>query len=424
MKEVQNVVYGERDLKAIISRSRAYNSFKRKKRFVELIKKLIQINKDTHNTYTIIVLGIETSKELSEFIKKYEWYLPSGLLNYQIIIETNLELSDNSINTNYSSIFLKKLTSHYYKKANLILLNKAEKRKSINLLKYFEKLVIIDSNYYSYTESIEWQNICYNSLTKEYRKQFLDLSIDNFNRFQLEKASKKKAYCFVTGPSFSEYPNFSYLPEDLIVICNSIVKNKEFLKRVGGADLLTFADPVFHFSYNKYSQVFREEVIETFRRYKCFVAVPIHVFPLFYQHYPELREHLIGMVFHHDAGKYNIPSKENFWVRDTANILATLMLPLASVVANEVNIIGADGRKPDEKYFWAHNPTVQFNDLMSTVFEAHPSFFRDRDYKDYYDEHCQHCQKLLSHAEKKGRNFFSLTPSYIPAFTARYRSIT
>ena len=88
-------------------------------------------------------------------------------------------------------------------------------------------------------------------------------------------------------------------------------------------------------------------------------------------------------------------------------------------MTDEINIIGADGRNPDEKYFWQHSQSAQFGNLMNTVFEIHPSFFRDRDYKDYYDEHCNFLNDLIEYGEKQGKKYLSITSSFIPALKKR-----
>lgn len=95
------------------------------------------------------------------------------------------------------------------------------------------------------------------------------------------------------------------------------------------------------------------------------------------------------------------------------------MLPLASSISNKIGIIGADGRKEDEKYFWKHSSSAQYDDKMDGVFTTHPSFFRDRDYVDYYSSHCHFLKELIEYGESKGKSYFSVTPSYIPALKER-----
>jgi hypothetical protein len=97
------------------------------------------------------------------------------------------------------------------------------------------------------------------------------------------------------------------------------------------------------------------------------------------------------------------------------------MLPVASAIAEEVYVIGADGREKNEHYFWKHHETTQYGDLLSSVRDAHPSFFRDRNYNAYYEEHCRTIEELMRYGESHGVRYHSLTPSRIPALANRSR---
>jgi hypothetical protein len=100
--------------------------------------------------------------------------------------------------------------------------------------------------------------------------------------------------------------------------------------------------------------------------------------------------------------------------------MTTLMLPTAFLLADRVRIAGADGRQPTERYFWRHNPQLQYSDeMMKTVFDSHPSFFRYIDYRDYYDEYCRSLEDLIQVAEQAGKLVSAATPSWIPALRRR-----
>ena len=88
------------------------------------------------------------------------------------------------------------------------------------------------------------------------------------------------------------------------------MKNTEFLSNIGGVDIITFADPYFHFSYNNYAKKFRDDLVECVKKYKVFVVIPDYTFPLMYEQIPEIRNYLIGMKT--NLKKVKIPTKENF----------------------------------------------------------------------------------------------------------------
>jgi hypothetical protein len=95
-----------------------------------------------------------------------------------------------------------------------------------------------------------------------------------------------------------------------------------------------------------------------------------------------------------------------------------MMLPIALMIADEVSVAGADGRKPTETYFWQHGPQYA-DDLMKSVFDAHPGFFKYRDYGDYYDVYCGQLESLIQAAESSGKSVLPAGPSWIPALSER-----
>ncbi|WP_138995124.1 hypothetical protein [Larkinella sp. C7] len=416
MEKKRDYVYGKRDRITINLRFYFHRLFQLMQAF---FNKLKPHKRNKNGKITFLATGFNDIASIEEFFIKCNWYLPNGLIEYKILVISPFQIERIDLISDNRFSFISEHPG-LYGNIDFILLNDWKQLFSFKNIFNINKIVIIDNNYFSYVESLEWQNLFYRCLNTDKKSHFSDISKQNFSKYKIEKSHKDRAACFVTGPSFSEYPNFSFDSNDLIVICNSIVKNTSFLEHTNGADILTFADPVFHFSFNKYSTVFRSSMLLTFKKYNFFIAIPMEVFPLMYSHYPELKDHLIGINYKRHQNSYNIPSLENMWVKDNANILTNLMIPMACSVVNKIDILGADGRKPDEKYFWAHNSSVQFDDLMNSVFEAHPSFFRDRDYKDYYDQHCQSCAELLEYCETYGKEFNLLTNSYIPAFSKRY----
>lgn len=230
---------------------------------------------------------------------------------------------------------------------------------------------------------------------------------------------KTKAYCHVTGPSFDNYRNYSFDSDAIQIICNSIVKNIDFLHYINKPDILCFADAVFHFGTSEYAKQFRKNVEEVVEKYQCFVILPDTILPVFYFNYPKLRPFLIGIESKY-LGSFNFPKSKELWHFNTGNILSFLMLPIASSLVDRIFIFGADGRESNETYFWKHSSTAQYSGLMATVFEQHPSFFRDRDYNNYYDTHCDLLRKLIEYGEAKGKVYKSLTPSFIPVLKSRY----
>jgi len=416
---MSNIAYSERDIKAIGKREKLnflYKGFRK-------VFKFLTRHNNTQVKNIATYPAISDKFKLIEIANKLAWAFPKkNGLNIKILVDKPLlgfELNNvkeipyqrNYLITDMSHIELVSKVNDF----DLILFIDAKA-----LLKkpwWVHKSEIIDKCYFSTTEGGFLQYGFSQTLSTKEINNLKQLGKTNFEQMIEQNKHKSKSYCFVTGPSFDRYNEFEFEPDAFKVICNSTVKNDEFLEYIGGPDILTFADPVFHFSPSEYSAVFRDEVLKVYRKYKPYIIVPFNAVALLLAHYPELEERIIGMDAKKDV--FNFPTSERLWVRGSANILTLYMLPVASAVCDEVFVIGADGRNPDEKYFWKHSSSAQFDDLMNTVFETHPSFFRDRDYKDYYEEHCEFLEKLLQYGEAKGKTYYSLTNSYIPAFKKR-----
>ncbi len=300
--------------------------------------------------------------------------------------------------------------------ADLILTSRFPSPVSAVLPPFVWKLDASDPGYYAWTEGNVWMKRFHTTLSLEEAGQVEEISRRNFLRLEALSKNKSEAVCFLTGPSFEEYRNFSFSPETLTVICNTIVRDEEFLEHIGDPDILTFADCVFHFGPSRYAAEFRRRAVEVVRRSGCFLVVPHETVPLILARYPDLHESVIGL---RKAPVPTFPSPANPAVMGTKSIVTYIMLPLASTLVDSVGFIGADGRDPKENYFWKHNPKVQFKDLMDTVFETHPSFFRDRVYGADYHEHCKTFERLVRFGEEAGKRYFSLTPSFIPAMASR-----
>jgi len=421
---MSNITYGKRDIKAIERRSKIDFIYKAIRKILRIVTKY-----NTKQIKTVAVIPkIDNEKELVDIVNKLAWAFPykddlkiyvsvdKKLLNFDFSQVKEIPYQRIYLNKNISHI---KLVDKIIKNVDLVLIKEAKYLLKENPFILY-KTEIIDKNYFSTTEGGLLQSGYYRTFTKVEKKSYEELSIENYKKMLSLHKNKTKSYCFVTGPSFDRYKNFSFEKDSFKVICNSIVKNDEFLEYIGKPDLLVFADPVFHFSPNEYSAVFRDKVLEVVSKYKCFVMVPEYTVPLLLAHYPELKDIIIGMK--HQNGDFNFPTPEKFWIKSSANILTLYMLPVASAITDEINILGADGRNPNEKYFWQHSKSAQFSDLMQTVFETHPSFFRDRDYKDYYEEHCEFMKNLIEYGEKQGKKYYSLTRSYIPVLKERFKN--
>lgn len=384
----------------------------------------------------LIKTGSNDFLELADLMNRVCWGIPAGRLGTDDLI-VDVLVSKELLNTRLSEYGVPKNQRYYLEdnpNFNLIsdLRNDWAEHYDIimqgkfSLKEVFENMseacrfVVIDKDFYSTIESDVWKEFFFSCFTSSEAEQMDEDSKQIFKKLEQKFKGREKAYCFATGPSFDQYENYQFEEDAVKVICNSTVKNKDFLNYIGKPDVLVFADPVFHFGPSEYSAEFRDYVLETMEAYPdLMVCVPRKAKPLLLAHYPILKGRLVGIDV---CSEYHFPTSENLSVKGSSNILTLYMLPIASSFAEKIYLVGADGREKGENYFWKHSKTAQLGNQMNSAFSVHPSFFRDRDYVDYYDEHCQFLEDLIVFGEGQNqKKYFSLTKSFIPSLSKRQK---
>ena len=240
-----------------------------------------------------------------------------------------------------------------------------------------------------------------------YERRFAELA---------QRSKRDNAFLFCTGPSVSQYAAFDY-SNGLSIICNSVIFDEALLAHAK-PEILVFADPIFHFGASSYAQEFRVQLKKVCARYPMSLVVPIKYVNMFLASMPELEDRLIGVPYRKDLD-INLDLASGFEVRTSDNILSFLMIPVAASLAENLFLLGCDGRKlEDNTYFWAHNEKTQISSEMENIQKAHPSFFK-LDYDEYYLRHCQNVAEYAQALEASGKSLTSVTPSYIEALADR-----
>jgi len=377
----------------------------------------------------LIYPALKEEQEISNLLNKIYWGLPaSNKTEIYVPLAGKLSVDENSLpdpqsqrkyhKTNYSICFIPKSNISKYWNSTTILVHNYRALLGLLFARKIVSTQLIDKNFLSISEGSYWSKALYHNLNDDRKETILKNSRQNFMAMQKKLQAKNKAVCFLTGPSIDRYKTIKFSDQAIKIICNSNVKNTGLLEYINGPDIIVFADPVFHFGPSEYAARFRDQLIEVVKKYQPTIVVPEHTVPLLQAHHPELQKYLCGIPIHGNA--FNFPGDSQFYVKATLNILTQFMMPVASALANEIYIIGADGRQSKEEYFWKFSPKAQFNDLLETVKDVHPSFFNDRNYQDYYQRHCTELEKLIAFGEARGKKYASLTKSYIPALIKRH----
>jgi hypothetical protein len=236
-------------------------------------------------------------------------------------------------------------------------------------------------------------------------------------RLRAVGGGRRSAFILATGPSALTV-DLEKVTADVRITCNSAVRDLDRIREYR-PNIIAFTDPVFHFGPSRYAAGFRRDVVRAAEAVDALVVCG-HAFagPLL-DLQPELRDRLV-VIPHQHGGPWRWSTARNPTVREAGNIMTTLMLPIAFMLADDISIAGADGRQRTENYFWKHNPQLQYSgELMQTVFDAHPSFFRDSVYADYYEGFCSDLEELIQCGEAHGKTVRAVAPSWIPALRKR-----
>ena len=313
------------------------------------------------------------------------------------------------------------LLRHALETAEHVLLWDASSLQQPEVQAHGDRVVVLDPHFYLDVEATNHARLRHLLSHPEEQKARRENARHTYAEWSGQYRGVEIACLFLTGPSLEAGLSRPLPQNSLRIICNSLVKNQGFLEKIQ-PNLLVFADPAFHFGISRYAAAFRDSALRALSRYPgCMCLGPERYLPLLLGHFSQLAGRLIGIP-EEGQGDFNFPNPGRFWVRSTGNILTHLMLPIASALAPEIHIFGADGRQPQDAGYWQHNPAAQFSGLLATIYQAHPSLERDQDIEAYYAAHCALVEQMIQKGEQEaGRRYFSETASFIPALSRRRR---
>jgi hypothetical protein len=423
-----DVVYGTRNRLAIKTRKIAYMSL----RALSKLQRLARPDTPTHNQLERVAIVLPhdaTPTDVGSAVNHVGWYfgardadecvttrfallVPDRLLD----IEEAVPSSQRDYRGHAPAIERESLEEATLSDFDALLVWRAADVLGKRFWNVLDRVYPVDSRLFNGAECGHYMKVGRRTVDRRYTEATISqLSRENFSSLCDRWKADVPALALGTGPSLSELEDRDF-SEHPVVVCNSIVKNEALLEQLEPA-VVCFADPVFHFGPSEYAARFRDDLLRVVKRHDCFVVTRRDSCGILLRHHPELSERLIGLDT--NAGQWSVPTSDRMSVRSTANILTLFMVPVAAALSDRIAIGGCDGRKPDEDYFWEHNSSVQYEGLMKTVFETHPSFFRDRVYTDYYDQHCERLEAQLAAFEEQGKVIESMTHSYIPALVSR-----
>jgi len=280
-----------------------------------------------------------------------------------------------------------------------------------------DKIWVVDPNYFLVTEARNYIWLRNQTIPKSKLLAMLEQSQKNFKNLIAEAGKSKEAYVFGTGPSVINAKNFDF-SAGFSIVTNTMINDDSLMARIK-PKAIVFGDFIYHMGASIYAASFRKQLMEKFG--SMYGLIRFDILPLLLDHYPNIEKKLVALPMKLFAGP-NIPTPENFYLNLSNNSLVGYMLPIASAAVNKINVIGCDGRKPDDELFWSHAKTVHYDDLTKTLVQTHPSVYRDTDFTVYYSETISDVAAFMNHGESKGKKYLCLTPSYIPALAKRQKN--
>lgn len=283
------------------------------------------------------------------------------------------------------------------------------------------RFIVVDPYAKGTWEYVRFAALVYDHMKKSEKQALRNRSKDLLSNLSVELKGLKKSFVFGTGPSLARATEFEF-GDGVRIVCNSIVRNPELLEHIK-PHFIAASDFVFHFGPSRYAAEFRRDLVAALKSTGAYFLVPEQLAPIMLHHHPEIAERTIAVPLTNrydfrQKDRVNVQLLDNFQVRSLDSVLNLLMLPVASTLADEIYILGCDGRKPVDQAFWSHHSASQYSDLMQTVNDTHPGFF-DVDYVDYYDRYCSHVASVIAAGEALGKTYASLVPSYVPALSER-----
>jgi len=227
-----------------------------------------------------------------------------------------------------------------------------------------------------------------------------------------------KAYVFGTGPSLETASEFDF-SDGYRIVCNTIVNNPRLLDHID-PHFIVAGDAIYHFGTNLHACAFRRDLDREMARREMMFITRDDFYPLFTHHHPALAARTLVAATGRTGVHFDVRTWLVYHKWPHGNILNALMLPLGSALADEVFLLGFDGRAPGEKMFWQNSAANTYDALKPAIQEAHPGFFATTDFEAYARAHSDNAERIMVEGEKLGKRYRCLNRSYIEAFAKRH----
>ena len=236
-----------------------------------------------------------------------------------------------------------------------------------------------------------------------------------FTSFIDSLPTHRRAYVFGTGPSL-ELAHGRDFSDGYRVVCNTIVRNERLVEHIR-PHFIVAGDAIYHFGNTRHAAAFRADLHRVLSRYDMRFMIPDTFYPLFARDYPDIIDKVIP-IDTSGQGIFIDLKKRLAW-SSLENVLNGFLLPLGSSLADEICLLGFDGRAPDAEQFWTNSSANSYPELKPTIEAAHPGFFAHMNYEDYAAAQSDGAERIMEAGERLGKRYVPLHATHIPALRRR-----
>jgi hypothetical protein len=261
-------------------------------------------------------------------------------------------------------------------------------------------------------------------MTNRHTKNFpeiIESSKNILRKIKPELETKNKMYLFGSGPSVSSAFEFDF-SDGTTVICNSTIADDELINHIK-PNFIACIDMLLHAGCSKYASAYRKKLIDVMEKHHSYLLTRTAFYDIMKQDLPNyLSDRIISIPEHPPWIPYNIDLNNKLYAIDTGNVLTMTMLPFAASFAKEINVIGMDGKAPDdEEFLWHYYKTDTLKPYMKHIAAAYPAYYY-RDNTSYIASHERNLENIINVITNQGIEVKSLTKSYLAAFADKYVS--
>jgi hypothetical protein len=232
-----------------------------------------------------------------------------------------------------------------------------------------------------------------------------------------------KAYLFGTGTSLEKADQRDW-SDGYRIACNTVVRDRDMWHHLD-PHFLVAGDAIYHFGDSAFARAFRADLKLRLAEGRTFFVYPAQFTQLVERELGEFADRLVPVPVGTHR-RLNVDLSREFALPGVGNVLNLLLLPLGCTLSQDVYLWGFDGRAPDDKLFWSNSPRHSYPELMPTLLERHPAFFRhyvpvEKPTTYVQNYHGDALDLALQAAEAQGWRFTMLHKSWTPTLQKRFK---